>query len=474
MYAFKHTLASRPKTDSCSPSFINGANSRSRLKISREMLTLIFTYLQVMPVFLDFLFPLGQQWFPQDLYYSGFRYEVRLTEYDKSPGIEKLNRSGKSFQLCYGLKSAEIANSGVPQEWSVRHSALHLYFDISTGYANWVLVKGNDLLRKRLEDLQVLTPFAKRVAHELCGRPSEPRASTGKVSESFAASLRTHLLFCDWSAENWRWYLNFLDDQLQESTRHWTSIILESSPAPRVTKPPTVHRKLTGLESTHTQAMADATITNKNKQTTTNKSSQTQVSSPTHSPPPPPLSIGGDIGNSHGFTPSDPSEAYEQISYDDVQKIESLREITGSVLLHLEMNVDITQELEDFYENIIKDPDFQDHLDTSKSLADMAYFIRRLRGIRKDTSVQLSRAKTLLNTVNGRRDVLFEMLEYRNMMASKQFGLQAQRSAFGMSVMTESIVSMHKIAKRTGKETVSMKVITLVTLFFLPGTFIAV
>jgi len=101
----------------------------------------------------------------------------------------------------------------------------------------------------------------------------------------------------------------------------------------------------------------------------------------------------------------------------------------------------------------------------------MAYFIRRLRGIRKDTSVQLSRAKTLLNTVNGRRDVLFEMLEYRNMMASKQFGLQAQESAFKMEIMTES---MHNIAKRTGKETVSMKVITVVTLFFLPGTFIAV
>lgn len=34
--------------------------------------------------------------------------------------------------------------------------------------------------------------------------------------------------------------------------------------------------------------------------------------------------------------------------------------------------------------------------------------------------------------------------------------------------------SMHEIAKKTQKETVSMKIITVVTLFFLPGTFISV
>ena len=33
---------------------------------------------------------------------------------------------------------------------------------------------------------------------------------------------------------------------------------------------------------------------------------------------------------------------------------------------------------------------------------------------------------------------------------------------------------MHKIAVKTEKETVSMRIITLVTLFFLPGTFVSV
>jgi hypothetical protein len=40
-----------------------------------------------------------------------------------------------------------------------------------------------------------------------------------------------------------------------------------------------------------------------------------------------------------------------------------------------------------------------------------------------------------------------------------------------MELVTDS---MHQIAKKTEQETVSMKIITLVTLFFLPGTFISV
>lgn len=40
-----------------------------------------------------------------------------------------------------------------------------------------------------------------------------------------------------------------------------------------------------------------------------------------------------------------------------------------------------------------------------------------------------------------------------------------------MQAMTEA---MHLLAVKTKQETVSMRVITLVTLFFLPGTFISV
>jgi Mg2+ and Co2+ transporter CorA len=57
------------------------------------------------------------------------------------------------------------------------------------------------------------------------------------------------------------------------------------------------------------------------------------------------------------------------------------------------------------------------------------------------------------------------------MEASNLFTRKAQESADRMEKIT---VEMHEIARKTKQETVSMKIITVVTLFFLPGTFMSV
>merc|ERR1711939_1121438 len=54
--------------------------------------------------------------------------------------------------------------------------------------------------------------------------------------------------------------------------------------------------------------------------------------------------------------------------------------------------------------------------------------------------------------------------------ASKLLATKAQQSTENMEFMTKD---MHIIAQKTKQETVSMRIITLVTLFFLPGTFIS-
>lgn len=57
------------------------------------------------------------------------------------------------------------------------------------------------------------------------------------------------------------------------------------------------------------------------------------------------------------------------------------------------------------------------------------------------------------------------------MEASRLYAQRAQNSAARMERMTRE---MRIIAEKTKKDTVSMKIITWVTLFFLPGTFISV
>lgn len=63
------------------------------------------------------------------------------------------------------------------------------------------------------------------------------------------------------------------------------------------------------------------------------------------------------------------------------------------------------------------------------------------------------------------------MLDYRSIKSSNYLAEKAQLSANEMETTTKA---MHEIARDTKRETVSMRIITLVTLFFLPGTFISV
>lgn len=59
---------------------------------------------------------------------------------------------------------------------------------------------------------------------------------------------------------------------------------------------------------------------------------------------------------------------------------------------------------------------------------------------------------------------MYGLLNHQNMRASKLSTMKMEKVTDGM----------HQIAKRTQQETVSMRIITLITLIFLPGTFVSV
>jgi hypothetical protein len=73
---------------------------------------------------------------------------------------------------------------------------------------------------------------------------------------------------------------------------------------------------------------------------------------------------------------------------------------------------------------------------------------------------------------------LYGILEYRNTQANMAFTKKAQESTQkaqeSADRMEQITADMHKIAKKTERETLSMGIITFVTLVFLPGTFMSV
>ena len=76
----------------------------------------------------------------------------------------------------------------------------------------------------------------------------------------------------------------------------------------------------------------------------------------------------------------------------------------------------------------------------------------------------ISKGETDISQLSG-------ILGIQNIRDSNMLAFRAQESQENMMLITKD---MHTLALKTKSETVSMRIITLVTLFFSPGTFISV
>ena len=189
--------------------YIHGEHSRSALKISREMVTLIMTYHQVMPTYLDFMQVFGAQSESRDLRFSGFREQTMISTPARGLSIPELGRSGRQFQLCYNLKSVTLKTENTSDialnEWSIRQVAVHHQFDVEQGTTLWILTKGHQDLLERFK--------------ELTGKGGRPEGKAfATVEECFRSSLSAHLMYCNWSTEGWRWYIQWLESIIEART----------------------------------------------------------------------------------------------------------------------------------------------------------------------------------------------------------------------------------------------------------------
>ena len=155
-----------------------------------------------MPAYLDFMFVFGAQSDPSDLRFSGFRQQLILEDPPYSAPIPIMGRSGRQFQLCYNLNGVTLVSedpeSIKDHHWTVRQAAIHHQFDIVYGTTLWIVTKGRQDILQRFK--QLTGPD---------GRLEEK--SFGNSYECFRSSLATHLMYCHWSTEDWRWYLHWLE-----------------------------------------------------------------------------------------------------------------------------------------------------------------------------------------------------------------------------------------------------------------------
>ncbi len=168
-----------------------------------------------MPSYLEFVSCFGQSSKKRDLRFSGFRQHMfPLSALNTSgPAVPNLRRSGRCYQMSYNLKTCiDTTEFGKPlpelkeHDWQIRQAAFHHQFDVGTGVTLWITTSGHSDVQKCVQELT-----GRR------GRPKDRAFST--VGECFSSSLAVHLLFCHWSTRNWRDYLRWLEDVIEDEVR---------------------------------------------------------------------------------------------------------------------------------------------------------------------------------------------------------------------------------------------------------------
>ena len=444
-------------------------------------MTLCLTYFRAMPEFVDFLFSFGYQSYAQDPYFSAFRQRTCLSNSNRAFEIPELAWSGSEIQMCYNLKSAERSSLS-SNDWSVRACAIHHTLDVKTIRANWIIIKGNNVLKERIEQAT-----ARRGLSDITSLDSLDRA--------FAASLATHLVFCNWSAEQWRWYINHLEDQSQDISRRTLTapVTLPSSPVvaqdefemnPRTDTQRTNGSMFARISRTSTRLTEKLSIA-RPKPVSPDQRTYTDPESGLSQPLPPHITMKDAPVDAPDAAPQPSTPTFENseeqdFSFAKLQKIQHLEEKANEALLILRLNISIIRQLKQYYHTISKSKLFPPEI-ARLCEGDLEQFGLQLDGIINDFEMQLLRLETLLRLLGDRKtlvsqvirstqdamlkhDQLHSILEYQNTEINKV-------STKNMMSMTED---MNDIARKTKIETVSMKVITVVTLFFLPGTFISV
>ncbi|KAH7378712.1 hypothetical protein BKA66DRAFT_141561 [Pyrenochaeta sp. MPI-SDFR-AT-0127] len=382
-----HLALDRPDPK-CRFVFLYANHDQSQLGCSKEQLQHLLTYHQVMPAFLDFIFPFGGTPYCNLNRLSGIRQlDTVLDQHDLREAIPRLGRSGSCISHTFLLHSPSATNKPV-DEWSIRQAAIHYQFDVQTGQTLWIVTQGDDNLLARLRRMaiQAESPLANYFA--------DP-------TTSFRPSLSVHELFFEWSVESWRDYIAQLEGDLEQVRNN----IIDASMKPSKPNP--------DLSEDNPDA------------------NQTRY---------------GSLTGRYNRPPLDHYQYTILLNGLEMKIIDTLCILEQTHIVHDALAIHFRKIME--YEEF------------PSRMKDMAYyeilrFSERVTNAHAELTLQQCRAESLLRRVQSTVSLLSAILEH------------------GTTLPHNNYNRMHEFSDQEKKDSVSMRVITMVTLIYLPVTMLA-
>lgn len=160
-----------------------------------------------MPQYIDFLLVYGAEEEDRELRFCGFRTRTTFVNPDAGQIIPDLNRSGRRYELCYNLKAVNPKQSSqerfINEVWKIRQYAVYHRFDLGTGCVLWIIAdpleKVNNLIKEVMPDYTA---------------PANLKFDS--MPDAFKSSLDTHLVLAQATTEEWRWYIQSLEESVDK------------------------------------------------------------------------------------------------------------------------------------------------------------------------------------------------------------------------------------------------------------------
>ncbi|KFZ14320.1 hypothetical protein V502_06140 [Pseudogymnoascus sp. VKM F-4520 (FW-2644)] len=156
---------------------------------------------------------------------------------------------------------------------------------------------------------------------------------------------------------------------------------------------------------------------------------------------------------SHVHLPRGPGEYRKEYSHDDFQGIQVYEDKASHVAMILEANSYVLESLRTYYRGLLNNSDFEIR-DLCRE--EILSFCSKIDNMIQNFRMEIARAKVLVEIASGRRDLVLQFIQSQ-----------------GAEKMEQLTISMHQMGDLSRKEAVAMRIITVVTLIYLPATFVS-
>ncbi|KAL8896163.1 MAG: hypothetical protein Q9207_007844 [Kuettlingeria erythrocarpa] len=271
----------------------------------------------------------------------------------------------------------------------------------------WVVVKGDDLMKRRIESATGDGGYLSTVDFHTMDR-------------AFETSLRVHLIFCDWSTEQWRWYINSLEVTFQEMTGRALSAPINADQLRMKS------RTNTQLTEKSTQSMFDRFWTPRSPQESMPPMSVHQSSPPTTytnpetgyvQPLPPPGGDDDDDDDDHeevrknplGSDSNNPDDENRIFSFGKLRRVHAIAGKTNEALLVLKQNIVVLFQMKAYYAMLLRRKQFPAEIahNCQDAIDDFQF---RVEGIISDVQVQILRLETMLVLIEDRKSLVHHLV----------------------------------------------------------------